>query len=162
MDAEVSKVFKPDEKSKSSSIWSVLGFLLVSLGCFSDKSTPIGLDISVFVACTVWYFYSIFSSQSESITITPRMVIRCKLTGSQSIPISDIRIVKMTYSGESNETSLLMIETNESTFYMGDGLTDDQVKEAVAYILEQIRLHYPVNYHDVTTEHLIVEKFWRK
>ncbi len=162
MDIEVGKVFEPYKRSKSSYVWSLLGFLLISLGCFSEKSTPISLDIFVFVACLVWFLYSIFSSESESIAITSRLVVRHWFSGSRSILINDIKIVKMTYSGESNETSLLMIETNESTFYMGDGLTDDQVKEAVSYILEQIRLNYPANYHDVKTEHFNVEKFWRK
>lgn len=158
MAVEVSKVFKPPKKVKYYYAWSFFGFLLVVGAGFLDGAVHNG--ILVVVAIIFFVIFGMLSSSDDEIALTSQSVTIRNNEALQAIPLSKIRIVKVDYDG--NNDIFLRIETNEANFYLGNGLTDAQIKEAAANILEQIRINYPVNYHDVKTEHFKVEKFWRK
>jgi len=151
------KVFSPPERTVAYKVGYGLLFVLVVMGSFGGSTN----EFAIFILAVVIYVLALFLPSSDAtMTITAQSVVSSSARSRQVIPIDEIRIVKVDYDG--NNDICLFIETNQSKFYLGKDLSSDQIKEAVAYILEQIKVHYPVNYEDVKIEHLRVEQFWRK
>jgi hypothetical protein len=152
-----------------------------------------GLEIIAILLFVLIAIYSLnFSSFYEKLTITGHGVEQTNLREKQYILLNEIRsvliikkklsfidwvieivILLMSVVSQANassslvQSSQLLIKTAESEFTIGFGLRYGQLSEASAYILEQIRIHYPENYARMQDEKRqkeqeAVAEFWRQ
>jgi hypothetical protein len=192
MSAQAIRVFQPDRKAK---IWQTINIFLVIiiLAGLLGYMLSNGLEIIAILLFVLIAIYSLnFSSFYEKVTITGHGVEQTNLREKQYILLNEIRSVqiitkKLSFidwvieivillmsaasqgggSGGLMQSSQLLIKTAESEFTIGFGLRYGQLSEASAYILEQIRIHYPENYARMQDEKRqkeqeAVAEFWSK
>ncbi len=89
-------------------------------------------------------------SVSAKVTVTSDAVIQSNLIKTIVTSLDSILSVKYVWiSSGRGGANLLFIQTTQSSFYINNGFSKKVIDEAVAYILEQIRLYYPENYSSV-------------
>ncbi len=146
MDLEATKVFKP---SWQSNLLMVLMILLIcaAVGYGLSHEELAYYDQIIIVLIGIVAAVGILSNSIETITVTPQSVFKKSLFGTQRVPIEAIRYAQ--FERKRQGRVWLIIKTEDFEFYMGNPLGKKKINEAVACILEQIRLHYPEHYEDV-------------
>jgi uncharacterized membrane protein YbhN (UPF0104 family) len=146
MDAQMTAVFKPSFKSNFLMVLMVLLICAaVAYGLSHDELAY--YDQIIIVLIGVVAVLGVLSNSIETITVTPQNVLKKSLFGRQQVPIGLIRYAQL--ERKRHGRVWLIIKTDEFEFFMGNPLGKKKIREAVACILEQIRLHYPEHYEDV-------------
>jgi hypothetical protein len=163
MDKQGSRIFKPNSSTRWVYAFAIFPFLIFLIYAISISSHTyllsnwIGFFFLGFIGLFALFMF--LSVCTEKMEVNSDTVVRKNLFKKKIIQIGDIRYVKL-QAGQKG-TLWLIIKTNKLRFSIG-ALGRHQINEAVTYILEQIRIHYPENYEDVTTEQIEVENFWKK
>ena len=146
MDAQKITVFKPSLKSNLMTVLMILLICAAVVYGLSHENLAY-YDQIIIVLIGVVAVAGILSNSIETITVTPQSVFKKSLFGTQRVPIEAIRYAQ--FERKRQGRAWLIIKTEDFEFYMGSPLGKKKINEAVACILEQIRLHYPEHYEDV-------------
>ena len=151
VDPRVGRVFAP---SRAIKILLLLPFLLVTLILFIDIPSVLTLVLPLICALPfmgIWF---------RKITISSSAVVSQTLWGKRSIPLGAIRVARIVT--ESRNLSKLMIQSDRAKLSTGSGLTGSQLDEALAYLLELIRVNHPENYEMVRQSGFLGERLGRR
>ncbi len=187
MDAQT-KIIKPNLRSN---IWTFIQaafviFLVYALFGFKLNDGSVIIIISIMLLYVIVFIVHV----TRRIVITSDSIEQTSWFQTQSISLQLVRgvsvipvmgfgvwlvwsvellvgLASQSTSWSFSDKSQLLVNTNEVEFKIGVGISDSQLNEAVAFILEQIRTHYPENYAVMEAEKKqkereAVAEFWRK
>ncbi len=146
MDAQKITVFKPSLKSNLMMVLMIV-LICAAVGYGLSHDRLAYYDQFIIVLIGIVAAVGVLSNSIETITVTPQSVFKKSLFGTQRVPIGEIRYAQLERKRQGR--LWLIIKTEDFEFFMGNPLGKKKIQEAVACILEQIRLHYPEHYEDV-------------
>jgi len=150
-------------KLNEDSVIIIISIMLLYLFVFIVHVTRRVVITSDAIKQVAWFqTQSISLQQVRGVNVIPAMGLGVWLVWGIELLVG---LVFHATSWSFSDKSQLLVNTDEYKFKIGMGISDGQLNDAIAFILEQIRIHYPENYTAMEAEkrqkeHEDVVEFW--